>query len=351
MTQVLINKLTINDSINYEIRKNWNDTAKSTLILPYDHNNIKIELITNEVYNNKKIELKYKINSSEWRELNDLNIYLNNLQNGPYQLSIAAKNKLTGTITYSSLLKFEITKPFWETFWFWFLIFTSISITTILIYKGKVRKIKEQEKLKTILNDRIAKTRMEALQSQMNPHFTFNAMNSIQNFIIDSNVDDALMYMAEFSKLIRQTLDHSTKQYITLNQEIDYLKTYCSLENMRYANNIDISFDYKKVDKSKERIPPMLIQPLIENAFIHAFKELDKKYTLSISFSKKENFIYCRVTDNGKGFISNSSGNNSKAIKIIEERLRLINGEEGDFIIESNSTGTTSTIKIPIIIV
>ena len=102
---------------------------------------------------NKKIELKYKINSSEWKELNELNIYLNNLQNGPYQLSIAAKNKLTGTITYSSLLKFEITKPFWETFWFWFLIFTSISITTILIYKRKVRRIKEQEKLKTILND------------------------------------------------------------------------------------------------------------------------------------------------------------------------------------------------------
>lgn len=350
-TQVLINKLTINDSINYEIRKNWNDTAKNTLILPYDHNNIKIELITDEVYNNKKIELKYKINNSEWKELNDLNIYLNNLQNGHYQLSIAAKNKLTGTITYSSLLKFEITKPFWETFWFWFLIFTSITITTMLIYKRKVRRIKEQEKLKTILNDRIAKTRMEALQSQMNPHFTFNAMNSIQNFIIDSNIDDALMYLAEFSKLIRQTLDNSTKQYITLNQEIDYLKTYCSLENMRYANNVDISFDYKKIDKSKERIPPMLIQPLIENAFIHAFTESDKKYTLSISFSKKENFIYCRVTDNGKGFISNSSGNNSKAIKIIEERLRLINSEEGDFIIESNSTGTTSTIKIPIIIV
>ncbi len=351
-TQVLINKLTINDSINYEIRNNWNDTVKNELVLPYNHNSIKIELNTDEVYKNKKVELKYKINNSGWKELNDLNIYLNNLQNGHYQLSIAAKNKLTGTITYSSLLKFEITKPFWETYWFWFLNFSSIAITTLLIYKRKVRRIKEQEKLKTILNDRIVKTRMEALQSQMNPHFTFNAMNSIQNYIIDSNIDDALMYMAEFSKLIRQTLEHSTKQYLTLNQEIDYLKTYCSLENMRYANNVDISFDYEKIDKSKERIPPMLIQPLIENAFIHAFTESDKKYTLSISFSKKENFIYCRVTDNGKGYISkSSSGNNSKAIKIIEERLRLINSKEGDFIIESNSTGTTSTIKIPIITV
>ena len=115
-------------------------------------------------------------------------------------------------------------------------------------------------------------TKMEALQSQMNPHFTFNAMNSIQNYIVKNKMEDALEYLVDFSRLIRQTLDNSIKNTIKLDEEIQFLKSYVNLENKRYTTPVNFEINISEnIDSSKIDFPPMLLQPFVENCFVHAF--------------------------------------------------------------------------------
>ena len=191
-------------------------------------------------------------------------------------------------------------------------------------------------------------TKLEALQSQMNPHFTFNAMNSIQNYIIDNDIDNALMYLSEFAKLIRQTLQNSSKQLITLAEEINYLKSYTSIENMRFNNKIRITFTYEDLAINKIRIPPMLLQPFVENVFVHAFDKHKKNPMLTICFSKKQNILHCEIMDNGKGMGKTTSGqmHESKGLKLVSERLNLLNKKNFTSIKVSSKIGEGTRVLV-----
>jgi LytS/YehU family sensor histidine kinase len=239
----------------------------------------------------------------------------------------------------------KITPPFWKTWWFWGLIILCITCGVYLQFQQKVKKALQQE----ALQKRIAETKLEALQSQMNPHFTFNAMSSIQNYVIDNDIDKALMYIGEFAKLMRRTLDNSSETYISLREEIEYLNGYILLENMRFDNSINVNIETNELSLDDEYIPPMLIQPLIENSFNHAFNNSNGKHKLTIGFNKNNGVISITVTDNGCGIQNTQMQHTSKALKIIKERLHLINNNtETDFItINSSKSGTTTTITIP----
>src|SRR5690606_22602808 len=114
--------------------------------------------------------------------------------------------------------------------------------------------------------------KLEALQSQMNPHFIFNAINSIQYYILKKDTSHALGYLGKFSKLIRSTLDQSSQIQVTLKEEIYYLKSYIEVENIRMDNRVQWVISGNALAKQEELlIPPMIIQPLVENVFNHAF--------------------------------------------------------------------------------
>jgi len=345
---ILISELSVNHKKIDSTNIRWFSYATKELTLPHNQNTIEITLKTNELYNNNKTKLRYQINNSNWITLDNNSLFLTNLASNNYNIKVEISNLLTGQKTIHQIINITIKKPYWNTLWFWFVIITLLAIITLIIYRVNIKRIKQQEQFKADLNKRIAETRIEALQSQMNPHFTFNAMNSIQNFIIDNNIDDALMYMGEFSKLIRQTLDNSSEKHILLDDEIDYLKTYTTLENMRFDNRIDVTFELNKINAYDVSIPPMLIQPLIENAFIHAFTDVERNYTLTVSFTKTPQHLICNVTDDGTGVDTTKTvKHTSKALKIIEERLKLLGSTQQSVTITSISTGTTSTITIP----
>ena len=151
-------------------------------------------------------------------------------------------------------------------------------IAIFLYLKGTMDK----EKIKVNLKSQIIEARLKALQAQMNPHFIFNALNSIQNSIIDNKVDDALMYMGDFSHLIRQTIDSSIQSFITLSEEIKYLETYVKVENIRFDNKIVLKIEANNLDIDNIIIPPMLIQPMIENAITHALHSINKKFKVNV---------------------------------------------------------------------
>jgi ligand-binding sensor domain-containing protein len=347
--------------VNFEaINKNrfkWLCYDSNEIALPYNKNTISIGCEPQNAECPNKLEYRYRVigltnsNWSKWTK--DKTINLTYLPNGKYKIRLETKDLFFGTIYSNDILNIIITPPFWKTWWFLLGCFVFLSICAYLMYINRIRLVKKQEKAKYEVQKRLSETKMEALQSQMNPHFIFNAMNSIQNYIIDSNVDEALMYMGEFSKLIRQTLDNSSKLRINLADEIQYLQTYVRLENMRFQNQVafELIID-KELDLFEIELPPMLIQPFIENVFVHAFDSRSVAPKLTLSFEQQDNYLFCKIIDNGKGMVSVNLNklHVSKGIDLAKERIVLFQVDNANPITISSkpNEGTTVILKLQI---
>lgn len=328
----------------------------SELNLDYDKNNIEINFNSNNILNATKNYYRYKILglSNYWSKYTkDSNLKLLGLKSGNYIIVLEGKNIGTGETLKPIQIKINIRYPFWETWRFILCCAIVLFVIVFIGYKKRVQFIAKREQAKGEVQKRLAETKMEALQSQMNPHFIFNAMNSIQNYIIDYNTDEALMYMGEFSKLIRQTLENSSKQRISLSNEIDYLQSYIKLENMRFKNKVIIDLDIDdNIDLFETDIPPMLIQPFVENVFVHAFDSQSVNPTLTLSFKLMDNFILCEIKDNGKGMVSENLNkiHTSKGIKLAKERIAFFqpDAKNAVSIVSVQKEGTTIVLRIQI---
>lgn len=352
ITAIDVNFQTIN-----KFKFQWLNYASNEIVLPYDKNTISITFEPQNAQYPDKLQYRYRVmglQNSNWSKwIKDKNINLTYLPNGSFKIRLETKDLFLGTVSSNDILKIVITPPFWKTWWFLLSSFALVSIGIYLIYLNRIRRIKSEEQSKSEIHKRLVETKMEALQSQMNPHFIFNAMNSIQNFIIDNNTDDALMYMGEFSKIIRQTLHNSSKQRIILAEEIEYLKSYITLENMRFQNQVTIEFSIDtELDLFEIDIPPMLIQPFVENVFVHAFDSHSVHSKLILSFKQKDNFLFCQIVDNGKGMISGNLNklHTSKGIDLAKERIALFQVENSNpiEIFSILNEGTTIVIKLQI---
>lgn len=309
---------------------NWFSYNKKDLILNYDENTISIKYKASSHPYPNKLLFSHQIQGLDttWTKYsNKTSIILPYLPSGKFNINVKVKDLNSGEISTDNLLSLNIKLPFWETWWFILIVFILLLFVGFLAYKQRIKYITNKEKQKSLIQKRIVETKLEALQSQMNPHFTFNAMNSIQNYIIDNDIDNALMYLGEFAKLIRKTLDNSSQPFITLSEEISYLKSYIALENMRHNNSIDVEINYDAIDIQELDIPPMLIQPFVENVFVHAFKSEHTNPKLTITFSVKDNFLSCKIIDNGSGMSDTLSGqmHKSKGMLLVTERLNLLN--------------------------
>jgi len=347
-TSIKITKISVNNQIHDKQNYQWGFYNSTNLKLPFDRNNVSISFAALGIENNDNTSNRYKLVQSgkekwsNWSNAKTINFSF--IPSGIYKLILETRNLSTGQIRQFRLLKITIDQPFWKT---WTFIISVVLITALLlflVYKARIKSIKLQESSKRNTVKRIAETKMEALQSQMNPHFIFNAMNSIQNFVIDNKTDDALWYIGEFSKLIRQTLEFSSKQTVCLQDEIIYLKRYIELENLRRNKKVDYSIVIADtIEPNSAEIPPLLIQPIVENVFIHAFDKESIEPKISIEFSMQNGNILCKITDNGKGIDSNKlDSKKSKGIKLVDERIRLIaETDEKKIEIQLNKNGGT----------
>lgn len=352
-TNIEINTIKINGNDTLFSKKlDFGILRNSSIKLEYFQNDIEIYFSATNLFNADKNVYRYKIEGldNRWSNFESIEkINLRGLTNGIYTIIIEGKNMGTSEKLEPKTIQIEITPPFWKTPIFIFSVFILIIIIVYLIIRKRIKQIQQESDIQNNFNKRLAETKMEALQSQMNPHFIFNAMNSIQNFIIDSKTDDALLYMGEFSKLIRQTLNNSSKQLIKLADEIQYLETYANIERMRFPYGIEFNLKVdKSVDIYKIEIPPMLIQPFIENVFVHAFDSDLKGSKLTIQFLMVNNELHCKIIDNGHG-IDKSKLNRiheSKGIKLVQERMDLFQNNKENIVISSEiNKGTIVVLK------
>lgn len=226
-----------------------------------------------------------------------------------------------------------IQPAFWQRTWFRLLIALLLIGAFIFANRLRISQIKEKEALKANFQKRIIELELSNLRSQMKPHFIFNCLNSINRFIQLSDADTASDYLTKFSRLIRQVLDNSKEETISLDKEIQMLQLYVELEALRFSGRFEYTFHVEEqLDLSGIDIPPLLIQPFIENAIWHGLmhKEGNDGF-LAVSFSQKNTFLQVSISDNGIGRAASTSLKQksasthiSKGMEMTHERLKFI---------------------------
>ena len=224
-------------------------------------------------------------------------------------------------------ISFDIERHFYQRFPF-IMLMTALGVLILfMIYFILARQIR----IRSLEKQRLMLAEKEALLSQMNPHFIFNSLNSIQHYIVEHDTENATKYMSRFSALIRKILDNSRKEEITLAEEIDTLKLYLELEKMRFEDDFDYKLETESgLEVNEIFIPPMLIQPFVENAILHGLTPLEEKGNLLISFNKQGDNVLCVVEDNGigrekSGHVSKRRRHTPTGLVNIKERIELIN--------------------------
>ncbi len=343
------------------------------IVLPYNQNNIEFQFTSNSIVNAQNNIFKYKLlpYDIEWRYTTMFSpkaVY-NNLNAGKYTFIVNSAGSDAVWHSKNAQINFKIQAHFSSSVWFKVLIAIIFLIVFFLIYLLRINRIKKQEKLKTEYNKKIAELESKALRSQMNPHFVFNSLNSIQNYIMKNDVESSSKYLNRFAKLTRLIFNHSQQQFISLEQELIALKTYVELEQFRFKNKFDflINID-SKINQKFIEIPPLIIQPFIENSIWHGImhnEDIDNfKGQITLDISQINNFLLISIKDNGIGRKKSSelnktstSDHHSSGMKLTKDRLDILNFnnklEITTQIIDlyndnKQSEGTQIIIKIPI---
>ena len=259
-----------------------------------------------------------------------------NLDPGSYELQVSSRSTNTEWSENASF-SFTIRPPYWETWWFRISLLILFIGTAVSFANYRINRIRQEAAEKAELNNKISEFRLVALRSQMNPHFIFNALYSIQHFITTNEKEEALNYMAKFASLIRLILENSGKNSISIEGEVNMLKLYLDLERLRFDQKFDYEFEIDEDDDLEElKIPYLLLQPFIENAIIHGIRNKEGNGRILIKISEHETgFIKCIVEDNGIGReaaakLKNISPIKSKSlgIEVNRERLGILNPDQ-----------------------
>ncbi len=348
VSEIEISKITVNNMPLPTSDYKWFQIHSKTLEYDYRHNTFSIDFVPIGHEFPHKLKFRYRLKKNEiWSPFSDkTNLYLPYLPYGYYNIEVEVFDSNAGKYERFNILKIRIQPPFWLSWWFFVLILLAVTGFGYFLFLRNQRKIKIREKM--------AELKIEALLSQMNPHFIFNAMNAIQDFVINNDIENSLRYIGEFSKLMRKTLSNSSIQFHSLEDEIEYLESYIKIENMRFGNKIEwkISID-PEVDESYTQVPSMIFQPFIENVFVHAFDDSHRHPKLSVSFTLfSKEILECKISDNGKGISASTmeKAHQSKGIALTRERLLFLQKNTVNPIVTEQNGGGGTAVKIYILI-
>lgn len=250
-----------------------------------------------------KIKYRYHFGDNEWKDLGDEpKLSLVKLSHGDYNITIEAYDDLEGSHNKQIDLKLSIVPPFYKTLWFIALVILCSCAIIFGITHYLIRKEKQAGKLMK----RIKENENKMLRSQMNPHFLFNSLNSINSFIIQSKQNEATGYLTSFSKLMRKILDNSRKDTVSLKDELEATKLYLDLEAVRLENKFDYSITIdKKINEEEVMIPALILQPFLENSVWHGINPKIGNGFIEIRIDGEDNgknpFLNIRIEDNGIG--------------------------------------------------
>ncbi|PLW96360.1 MAG: hypothetical protein C0593_11815 [Marinilabiliales bacterium] len=284
-----------------------------------------------------------------------------NIPPGHYSFELKYLSPYHNKYFSADSISFTIKKPFYKTWWF-ILIASGLFIALIFtIQYQKIKRVRKENDFREELLD----ARQKALINQINPHFIFNSLNSIQLYILDNNAKLSGIYLSKFARLIRISLEVSQQNKISLSKEIEVNSLYLDMEKLRFNNRIEYEIiNNIHTNPAKVLIPPFLIQPLLENALWHGLmtKEEDNGL-ITLSFNKNGSQIIIKITDNGIGRKAarelkerQNKSHKPMGISVSRRRLLLLSQQYGKifnlnyrdlFDEEGNATGTEVTLSVP----
>ena len=356
MSDITLFYLSITEGVN-----DWYNIS-NTLSFDYNENHISFHFEGINLKNPEEVYYQFQLKGFDnlWSPVDKYNVATySNLPSGNYTFIVKAGNE-DGIWSKPIKISFTISTPFWRK-WMFICLFSIICISIILlIYKTRQRQIKkERERLQ--LEKNMLEMEQKALRLQMNPHFIFNAMNTVQAFIAKKDEKAARYYLAKFSKLMRKVLENSRNTLITIHDEIEALENYLNLEQLSNEDNFDYEIIVdENIQTDAYGIPPLLLQPFAENSLVHGLKEITHRGKITINFEWKETFIECSVSDNGRGRLAakeirhqKSSYHKSTALVLTQERLASLSDElpvkSFEIIDMKDPSGTRVILRIPVI--
>lgn len=281
---------------------------------------------------------------------------------GKYTLVVRAVDAFNdpqpATIRYS----FEIQPYFYETAWFSGMLFVLTALILAVGMRWQFIRMRNKERQINTINNTILELKLKAIQAKMNPHFIFNALNNIQYLIVLRDLEKAEKTLTEFSLLLRRFLQQSDATFVTLEDELEMLRLYLSIEQFRYNNQLQWEFSLTQ-QSLKLYIPSMLLQPLVENALKHGLTHTDRDNILRIVVTTENGLLRIVVEDNGVGrevsrivnsnrkeHISHGNALVREKIKIVRQKYGITIGFEVVDIRTSSNTGTRIVLTFPKII-
>ncbi|MFZ4562443.1 MAG: histidine kinase [Bacteroidales bacterium] len=348
----------------------WFGSPTEKLKLTHDQNNVMFyfDAVNYLDANQQRFRHRLLPVNKQWSEFSsDRKAFFPMLHPGHYTFEIESYSTIDNSQISHLSYVFVILPPFYATWWFILLVSIILAGILVSVWIFRVGQIRKQEKLKASIQLELNNMEMKALKAQMNPHFIFNALNSIQSYILTNNVDKALYYLSMFSKLVRKTLENATKEFVPLGEELEFLNFYIELEKMRFEGQFtNIMECDEDLPLDTTMIPPMIVQPFVENAIKHGLLKLKVAGVLRILVTKvNENQYRVIIEDNGigrmrAGELRKNEGliHNSKGLDITNTRIRLLNenGKTGNFSIkmvdlldaEGHAAGTRVEVNLPL---
>ena len=316
-------------------------STRNPVALKYNQNNIRFNV--NAIsYSSRVQTYRYRLIGfdNEVRYTNDQNMSYSLLNPGDYEFIVSST--ING-IDYSNdqHFSFTINPPFWKTNWFIILLIVTGILLIIIIYYRQLKKVKTGLALK----ESIAKLKSQALASQLNPHLVFNVLNSIQGLISEEETEEANIYLAKFSKFMRNSLSTSKKMAVSLDEEIKLTNAYIELEMLRFKNNVSISLT-NHVKYSTYALPPLIIQPFIENAIKHGVMPAKKEHgKIDVIIDEADGYLLISIEDNGVGFRDEPDFTTGDGMRISLERLKILNAKN-EIYLDKSSNVTKIVLKI-----
>jgi ligand-binding sensor domain-containing protein len=309
------------------------------------------------------IEYSYKLEGfdKDWQKAgSDRNAQYTSVPGGRYILRLRARSGVAEWEESPQQIRIIVAKPWWTTWLFRLAVILALLGAVAGIYYNRVRSIRKAAKLRTDYEVRLNELEMSALRTQMNPHFIFNCLNTINSFINSNQKTSANQYITRFAKLIRLILENSRKRRVSLASELEALVLYIQLEQLRFENRFDYTIDLAdNVDQDNVEVPPLVLQPFVENSILHGILPKAGNGHIQITITQTDNAICYSIEDNGVGRAAAKRRDEEGVLKkeshgmdITMKRIELFNREyrftDNVIITDLQSDGFASGTRVQI---
>ena len=271
-------------------------------VFTYDQNQFEFRFVGKAFSHIREMHYEYMLEGvdNRWQRVSFQNnsVRYPSVPSGDFRFKVKALNE-DGFASEIAEYHFEVLPPFWRSWWFYVLSVLAIILIVAIFFLVRINIIKNR----LTLQKQLKSSQITAIKAQMNPHFVFNALNSVQDLIMQKELRNANIYLGKFADLMRKTLEYSSKEHIPLNTELEILSLYLDLEKLRFGDELqsDIELDISEEYYESLQIPSMLLQPYVENAIKHGLLHKAGEKKLKIRFYTQGNHLICEIHDNGVG--------------------------------------------------